>query len=182
MIAHPPGPPAPALSAAGAHAAVRYRLSAGDGRFRWTALGHEVATAAWREHCWDVRDSERRAVVLSVVGGSFRGRTKVALVDHAARRTATFTAGEPVSRAHIGVVADSTGRDLMLVKADGPTGLHVIDATGELLALTSRRRNDPAHGSDLLLTAAGAHVGLHLMLGVTLSLELLRAGALRSVA
>ena len=169
-----PASPAPAT------APVRYRLAMGGGRFRWTVDGAEVATAAWRDHCWDLRDSRRAEVALSLVGASYGGRTRIALVDHAARRTLAFTPGEPVSRAHIGAVIDSAGTPVMLVKADGPTGLHVIDPGGDVLALTSRRRG--GHGCDLLLLPAGARHGVPLMLGVILALELLRAGALRSVA
>lgn len=162
-------------------AALRYRLTTGAGRFRWTVDGRELASAAWRDHCWDLRDSESEAVVLSLVGGSFAGRTKVALVHHAARRTFAFAPAEPLSRAHIGVVSDSSGLPVMSVRADGPTGLHVVDPAGELLALTSRRRGG-GQGFDVLLLPAGTRQGTILVLGVTLALELLRAGALRSVA
>ena len=171
---------APASPAPAAAGPVRYRLATGGGRFRWSVDGTEVATAAWRDHCWDLRDSRRDEVALSLVGASYEGRTRIALVDHAARRTLAFTPCEPVSRASIGAVVDSDGAAIMLVKADGPTGLHVIDPGGEVLALTSRRRG--GHGCDLLLLPAGARQGIPLMLGVTLALELLRAGALRSVA
>lgn len=167
--------------AGGASTAVRYRLSAASGRFRWTCDGREVATAWWRDHCWDLQDSASGAVVLSLVGGSYLGHTRVALVDHPGRRTFTFAPGEPVSRVHIGTLADSDGRPVAVVRADGPTGLHVIDPAGGLLALTSRRRG-PASGCDVLLLPAGATVGATLILGLTLALELLRTGGLRSVA
>ena len=161
--------------------AERYRLSTASGRFRWTCEGREVATAWWRDHCWDLRDSATGAVVLSLVGGSYLGHTRVALVDHPGRRTFTFAPGEPVSRAHIGTLTDTDGAAVVLVRADGPTGLHVIDAGGGMLALTSRRRG-PGSGCDLLLLPAGAALGTTLVLGLTLALELLRSGGLRSVA
>lgn len=160
---------------------VRYLLAAANGRFRWTLDGSEVASAAWREHCWDLREQGNGNVVLSLVGGSYLGRTRVALVDHPARRTYTFAPGEPVSRAHIGTVSDASGAPVMLVRADGPTGLHVIDREGGLLALTSRRRT-PAAGCDVLLLPAGGAIGTAVVFGLTLALELLRAGGLRSVA
>lgn len=160
---------------------VRYLLAAAGGRFRWTHDGAEVASAAWRDHCWDVRDRERGAVVLSLVGGSYLGRTRICLVDHAGRRTFTFAPGEPVSRAHIGTVSDSSATPVMLVRADGPTGLHVIDPAGGMLALTSRRRT-PSSGCDVLVLPAGAELGTAVVLGLTLALELLRVGGLRSVA
>lgn len=161
---------------------VAYRLSAAGGRFRWTRDRTEVASATWRDHCWDVRRSDDDAVMLSLVSGSVGGRTRVALVDHVTRRAATFAVGEPMSRSHIGVVRDSWDGVLMVVRADGPTGLHVINAVGELLALSSRRPRPDRHGCDVLVTPAGAAGGVPLLFGLTLALELLRAGGLRRVA
>lgn len=162
--------------------AIGYRLAVVAGRYRWSVDRHEAASAVWRDHCWDVHDTDRDQVLVSVIAGSDRGRTKVALVDHEGRRTATFVAGEPMSRAHIGAVTDSFGNTLMLVRADGPTGLHVIDRVGGLLVLTSRHRGADSHGCDVLVTAAGAAEGTGLMLGITLALELLRTGLLRRAA
>ena len=165
----------------GTSTAVRYRLSVASGRFRWTCDGREVASAWWRDHCWDLHDGARGAVVLSLVGGSYLGHTRVALVDHPGRRTFTFAPGEPVSRAHIGTVTDTDGNPVVLVRADGPTGLHLIDPRGGMLALTSRRRG-PGSGCDVLVLPAGVAVSTTLVLGLTLALELMRSGGLRSVA
>lgn len=159
-----------------------YRLTAAGGRFRWTRNRTEVASAVWRDHCWDVRRGEDDRVLLSLVGGSVGGRTRIALVDHVTRRAATFAAAEPMSRAQIGVVRDSRDGIVMVVRADGPTGLHVINPVGELLALSSRRRPPDSHGCDILVTPAGSADGSALMFGVTLALELLRTGGLRRVA
>ena len=170
MKVNPPAPPA------------AYRLVAVAGRYRWTNDHREVASALWRDHCWDVHDSEQDRVLVSLVAGSVLGRTKIALVDHVARVARTFVAAEPMTRSHIGEVTDSYGATVLLVRADGPTGLHIIGPDGELLALTSRQRGRESHGCDVLITAAGAAVGTGLLFGVTLVLELLRAGALRHVA
>ncbi len=159
-----------------------YRLAAVAGRYRWSVDHREVASALWREHCWDVHHNERDRVLISLVAGSERGPTRVALVDHEGRRIAAFTAAEPMSRSHIGAVTDGYGETMMVVRADGPTGLHVIDPAGTLLLLTSRHRGRDAHGSDVLVTGAGSEHGTGLILGVTLALELLRSGALRRVA
>lgn len=161
--------------------AVEYRLAVSGGRYRWSVGRREAATAVWRDHCWDVCDSEQGRVLVSLVAGSENGRTKVALVDHEGRRTAAFVSAERMSRADIGTVVDSFGATLMLVRADGPTGLHAIDPEGELLALSSRHRGADAH-CDVLITAAGAAQGTGLMLSVILALELLRAGAIRRAA
>lgn len=161
---------------------VVYRLSVVGRRFRWTVGRTEVASAVWRDRCWDLHPAEGGAPLMSLVGGSLDGHTRVALVDHAARRTATFATAEPMSRSQIGVVRDSTGAVIMVVRADGPTGLHMINSVGELLALSSRRKGPDGQGCDVLLTPAGAATGRMLIFGVTLALELLRAGGLRRAA
>lgn len=161
---------------------VAYRLAATAGRYRWSLEHREVASALWREHCWDVHHNEQGRVLVSLVAGLDRGPTKVALIDHERRRTATFTAADPMSRAYIGEVTDNYGETTMVVRADGPAGLHVIDPAGALLVLTSRNRRRDAHACDVLVTAAGLAHGTGLVLGVTLALELLRSGALRRVA
>jgi hypothetical protein len=158
-----------------------FRLSAAGGRFRWAQGRTEVASAVWRDHCWDVHRGQDDTVVLSLVGGSLAGRTRIALVDHQNRRAATFSTAEPMTRSHIGVVRDSWDAPVMLIRADGPTGLHIINPVGELLALSSRRRPPEGAGCDILVTAEGSLHG-PLMFGVTLALELLRAGALRRAA
>lgn len=165
----------------GTNRSAQYRLSAVGGRFRWVQGRSEVVSAVWRDHCWDIHRSEDDAVLLSLVGGSLGGRTRIALVDHENRRASTFATGEPMSRSHIGVVRNSWDALVMVVRADGPTGLHIIDPSGELLALSSRRRPPESPGCDVLFTPTGAGCGT-LLFGVTLALELLRAGALRRAA
>lgn len=164
-------------------AAGTYHLGAAAGRFRWTSDHQVVVTAAWREHCWDLYDTSGGRPLLSVVAGSVDGHTRVALIDHANRTVATFSSAEPMTREHIGVVRDNFGAIQMVVRADGPTGLHVIDPTGMVLALTSRRRPPEGTGCDLLVTEAGtAADAIHVLFGLTLALELLRTGRLRHVA
>lgn len=167
--------------AVGMRPSASYRLSAASGRFRWTQGRTEVVSAVWRDHCWDVCRSGDDAVLLSLVGGSLGGRTRIALVDHGTRQAATFATGEPMSRSYIGMVRNSWDAQLMVVRADGPTGLHVITPGGEILALSSRRRPPDSPGCDVLVTPTGLESGA-LLFGVTLALELLRAGALRRVA
>ena len=161
---------------------VVYRMSAVGRRFRLAVGRIEVASAVWRDQCWDIHGVDGGPPLMSLVGGSLDGHTRVALVDHASRRTATFVPAEPMSRSHIGVVRDSSGAVIMVVRADGPTGLHMINSVGELLALSSRRKAPDGHGCDVLVTPTGAATGRVLVFGVSLALELLRAGGLRRAA
>lgn len=160
---------------------VAYRLSPVGGRLRWSEGRTEIASAVWRDHCWDIHRSHDDVVLLSLVAGSLDGRTRIALVDHLNRRTCTFSAAEPMSRSHIGMIRDSWDAPLMLVRADGPTGLHIINPAGELLALSSRRRPPESAGCDVLVTPQGSTRDA-LLFGVTLALELLRGGALHRPA
>ncbi|MGH9281573.1 MAG: hypothetical protein ACRD0S_01415 [Acidimicrobiales bacterium] len=159
-----------------------YRLLVAGGRYRWIAEHRQAASAVWRQHSWDVMDATGEVALVSLVAAVHESRTRIALVDHEGRRATTFTGAEPMTRAQIGTLSDSWGNPLLMVRADGPTGLHLIDPAGNLLALTSRQRSRDAHGCDVLVTAAGAALGRGLVLGMTLALELLRAGALRRVA
>jgi hypothetical protein len=159
-----------------------YRMVVAGGRYRWLAGRREAMSAAWRQHGWDVVVPGRDTALVSLVPALQEGRTKIALVDHERRRATTFVAAEPMTRAQIGTVHDSWGQPLLHVRADGPTGLHLITPDGRLLALSSRNRGRDGASHDVLVTADGAELGTSLLFGVTLALELLRAGALRRVA
>lgn len=130
-----------------------------------------MAWAVERDGRWDVTDADTGHVAVSVIPATTNGRPKVALVDHRARLVATFTPNG-TDRDGLGLVLDSYERLLMAVRTDGPTGTHVIDAAGTVLALTDRH---PGSGEvDILLTGAGAPRTETLVFGVTLALELLR--------
>ncbi|MGH9179383.1 MAG: hypothetical protein ACRD0N_12625 [Acidimicrobiales bacterium] len=165
-----------------AQVAEAYHLVGAGGRYRWLAGRREVMSAAWRQHGWDVVAPGRDPALVSLVPALREGRTRIALVDHERRRATTFVAAEPMTRAQIGTVHDSWGHLLLQVRADGPTGLHLITPDGRLLSLSSRNRGRDSGGHDVLVTPAGAELGTSLLFGVTLALELLRAGALRRVA
>ena len=98
------------------------------------------------------------------------------MVEHRHRAVATFFPGH--NDDNIGLVRDSHNQVLMAVRADGPTGIHVVDNDGRVLALASRHRPDEAVGLDLLLTKDGASRNQTIVFGVSLALELLRVGAL----
>ena len=165
-----------------AQVAEGYHLVIAGGRYRWLAGRREVASAAWQPHGWDVVPADGGSALVSLVPALQDGRTRIALVDHDRRRAATFAAAEPMTRAQIGTVRDSWGHPLLQVRADGPTGLHLITPDGRLLALSSRNRGREGAGHDVLVTPAGDELGTSLLFAVTLALELLRAGALRRVA
>ncbi|HZQ27020.1 MAG TPA: hypothetical protein VFA94_04910, partial [Acidimicrobiales bacterium] len=82
----------------------------------------------------------------------------------------------------LGIVRDSFGNVLLLVRTDGPTGLHVIDLEGNVLALASTLPGRTRPGLDILVTGTRARQRIHLVLALTLAVELLRLDDLRTVA
>jgi hypothetical protein len=154
-----------------------YRLEPRPGGYRWTLDGEEVVSARLRDGSWDVFDAEsgRLAVTLVAVAGD---RTKVAMTDHRHRTVATFVPTRADGSSGFGLVRDGQDDLLMAVRGDGPTGMHVIDANGEVLALASRHRPASEVGMDLLLTRAGGSRSQTILFGLSLALELLRVGEL----
>ena len=162
---------------------VTYRLTAWSDGYRWTIDDDEVATARFHDGTWDVFDLEGTRPALTLVPVDVDGTTRVALVDHRSRLVATFAPSDPAGGG-IGVIRDGYDRILMLVRGDGPTGIHVIDAMGNVLALASRLADRERVGLDLLVLARDTvpSAGPLLVLGVSLLVELVRVGELRRAA
>jgi hypothetical protein len=79
-------------------------------------------------------------------------------------------------------VRDGYERIVLLARGDGPTGIHLIDSAGNVVALAGRTSRGRI-GLDILVLGRAAEVSGHpLVLGVTLLLELSRVGELRRVA
>lgn len=163
---------------------VTYRLAeAGSGAFRWTVDGEERATAALRDGTWDLYDLEGARPAATLVPVEVDGVTRVALVDHRARLVATFSPPPVEGGPGLGIVRDGYDRVLLLVRADGPTGIHMIDAGGNVVALAGQVGAEGRVGLDLLvLGRAAERITLMLVLGVSLLLELGRVGRLGRVA
>jgi hypothetical protein len=157
-----------------------YRLSTHEGRYRWYLEGEEVATAAWRDGTWDVKDTGSDRVAVTLIGVENDSRTRVAMVDHLNRLVATFTPAED-GNGGVGLVRDSYDKVVMAVRNDGPTGTHIVDTDGRVLAMASRVAGPKQQGLDLLLTRAGVERTETIVFGVTLATELLRQGQLSTV-
>lgn len=160
---------------------VTYRLSEAADGYRWTVDGDEVAYAAWRDGTWDYFDLHGTRPAMTLVPVEVDGTTRVALVDHRSRLVCTYTPS-PEEGPGIGVVRDGYERIVLLARNDGPTGIHVIDAQGNVVALAGRTPRGRI-GLDILVLGRAAEVSGHpLVLGLTLLLELARVGELRRVA
>jgi hypothetical protein len=158
-----------------------YRLTASPRGYFWTVDGHELSHAIYRDGTWDVHDTGTGRAVMTIVPVDDAGVARVALVDHVDRVVSTFSPGGLEDGA-LGVVRDSWGDVLLLVRNDGPTGIHMIDVDGEVLALASTLPGRTRPGLDILVTGAGARNRNRMVLSLTLAVELLRLDDLRPVA
>jgi hypothetical protein len=152
-----------------------FRLTPTESGYLWASDGREVAVAQQRDGRWDVVDVDTGHVAVTLIPAQTADGCKIALIDHRARLVATFAPGDS-DRNGLGLLLDSYERLLMAVRADGPTGTHVIDAEGTVLALSAAAGSGSAE-IDILLTGAGALRTETLVFGVTLALELVRRGA-----
>ncbi len=149
-----------------------YRLEPHDGGYRWSLDGEEVVSAVGHEGTWDVIDSDSGKVAVSLIAAAEGNGNRIAMVDHRHRAVATYVPAVNVAGS-MGLVRDSHDRVLMAVRADGPTGIHVVDNEGKVLALASRHR-PKLRGLDLLITRAGASGNETIVFAVSLALELMR--------
>lgn len=151
---------------------VSYHLTATDGGYQWTRDGVPVVTATPRHGAWNVvgEGGAALAVTVTVDGGDRDER--VSLVDQRSGLGGTLAASDRGGF----VVCDDDDRVVMAVRADGPSGLHLVDAEGYVLALASRPGGRRRHGLDLLVTTRGNAGPESLVFGVSLALELLAGG------
>ena len=148
-----------------------YRLEGLAGGYRWLLDGEEVVSATPHDGSWDVVDTDSGKVAMTLVCASEEPGSRVAMVDHRHRAVAAFVPSAADSLS-IGLVRDTHDRVLMAVRADGPTGIHVVDSDGRVLALASRHhQNRP--GLDLLVTRAGASRNETIVFALSLVLELM---------
>ena len=69
------------------------------------------------------------------------------------------------------MLVDGLDRLVFALRGDGPTGIHVIDPRGDVVALASRASGQ-AGGLDVLVTDAGSGAVTTLVLGLLLAVEL----------
>jgi len=165
----------------GSPAPASYRLVATGTSYHWLAEDLPVLEASWAGGMWHLRETGQDRVALTLLAVAHGNTTRVALVDDRARLAATITPA-PAATGNIGIVRDRHERVLFLVRSDGPTGVHVIDTEGNVVALASRSAGSQGIGLDVLVTRPGVRRQELVLFAVTLALELIRAGELRPVA
>jgi hypothetical protein len=124
-----------------------------------------------------VAEAVSHEVRVTLVGARREDGAGVALVDHRLHSAATFTPGERGAAGDSGMVRDAGGAAYMALRTDGPTGIHIVDPHGRVLALVSRRPPQRV-GLDVLVTRAAGSANEPMILGVSLALQLLATGEL----
>lgn len=135
-----------------------------------------MAEATTVHGLWQIQDSRRRHVVTlmpvpsNVEDTSSAFRPELALVGPSARLIGTIDRGDD-ERGRAGATArDDAGNGVLVMRGDGPTGGHIVDRTGEIVAIASW--DDQTGNTDLLVTAHGARQPLSLVFGLLLAIEL----------
>lgn len=119
-------------------AAASYRLT-GDGYlYEWRAGDALIAAATWSGTTGHVRRAGETLITHTLVGVADPAR--VAVVGEEARLVATLVDAGAMTQ-----VWDPADDLCLLVKSDGPTGIHAIDPQGNVVALASRD-HVPGHG------------------------------------
>ena len=157
-----------------------YQLVAAGRRYRWLVNGEESAAATFRDETWDIADAATGKVEVTIIPVIVDDVHRVAVVDHKSRTACTYTPVGAEESAAVGIVRDSHNEPMLVVRGDGPTGLHVTDVNGAVIAMAGTPE-DAEVGLDILVTRTGAG-HRRLLLGLTLAIELLRTGGLRPVS
>ncbi len=157
-------------------ASVSFVLQRTRDRFIWYHEGTLVAEATAVHGVWQIQDSRRRRVVtlmpVAVPGDDGRGESKaeLALVGPTARLIGTIDRGDEDRGRADATARDDAGNPLLVMRGDGPSGGHVVDRTGEIIAIASW--DDQQSNTDLLITPNGARQPLALVFGLLLAIEL----------
>ena len=154
-----------------------FRLARRGADYRWSVDGEVVATASLDDGRWEVVDAHTGTPAMTLIPVLTPTGVKVAVADHRSRRVTTFFPGSSGGSA-LGMLLDGFDRMIFAVRGDGPTGIHVINPRGDVVALASRVQV-PAGGLDVLVTDTGAGSVPTIVFGLLLAVEL--AGLATSV-
>ena len=153
---------------------VAFAVAHSDERVEWIAEDAVVADATPVHGLWRIVDAHGRHVVtlmpLSPAAGE--DHPAVALVGPSARVLGTIHRDEDDRGRSDAITRDDDGLTVLVMRGDGPTGSHIIDCEGEVVAVSSWGEHDGV--TDLLVTASGSRQSLALVFGLVLAGELTR--------
>jgi hypothetical protein len=165
-----------------------FSLQASQERYVWMSHSGAIAEAHQEAGLWQVHGANRGERLLTLVAIEVERQIRVALLDSWLRSIATVVVDPVVlarkssrARREIGYVKNRRDENVLAIFGDGPTGLHLVNRAGEVIALASsfpgRRK-----GLDVIVTSPEAAPTPVTLGGLLLSVELARAGQLRPVA
>lgn len=156
--------PAPELSETCAYCAQRFdapstfELRADLTGFVWRTPKMEIAQARIEDGIWRLYANGSQRPAISMLAIRRDGRYTVALLDEALDKIATVVVRLENtqlarSKRFIAVVNDDH-QTVMVIHGDGPTGYHLVNKLGDVLALASPKDGFALSGLDVLLTGA----------------------------
>ena len=152
-----------------------------DDRVEWIAEGTVVASAVTVHGLWQILDARGRHVVTLMPRNPTAGEDQpgVALIGPSAKLLGTIRPDEDDRGRSDAITSDQDGQTVLVMRGDGPTGSHIVDRQGEVVAVSSWGDQDGV--TDLLVTASGTGQSLALVFGLVLAGELTRQAPHRLV-
>ncbi len=135
-----------------------FELKADLTGFIWRTPEIEIAQARIEDGIWRLYVNGAQRPAISMLAIRRDGRYSVALLDEALDKIATVVVRLdptqlPRSKRFIAVVNDDA-QTVMVIHGDGPTGYHLVNKLGDVLALASPKEGFALTGLDVLLTGA----------------------------
>ena len=158
-----------------------YRVAPGATGYQW--LRHEsVLVLEGRQSVgvWRLCRPGSEEAVLTLQATDGPGGASPTLTDGHGDVVAALIqpSGDPGALA---LVHDGGSRLVAVARGDGPSGIHLVDARGEVTALASRAGSGARVALDVLVTRPSRDAGEAMLFGILLGLELSRLGELRGV-
>lgn len=158
------GLPAPNDSTACAYCGQHYNapctfeLVPGRTSFIWRTAAVDLAEARIEDGIWRLYAPSAQRPQVSMLAIRRESRYTVALLDQDLNKLATVIVrcddfSSNASKRFLAVVNDDSKTNVV-VHGDGPTGYHLVDRFGEILAIASPREGFVLAGFDVLLTAS----------------------------
>ena len=158
-----------------------YRVAPGVAGYQW--LRHEsvlVLEAHPSVGVWRLCRPGSEEAVLTLQATDGPGGASPALIDGHGEVVATLAQPSGDAGA-LALVHDGGSKLVAVARGDGPSGIHLVDGTGEVTALASRAGTGARIALDVLVTRPSADAGEAMLFGILLALELSRLGELRGV-
>ncbi len=130
-----------------------YQLIGDKDGFHWLAGETEVAIAVPLDDVWQIRHASTHTSQFYLISHQLEGKVSTALLNRALQPSTTMVFNLPSSK-HAPVFAriqTADGRSRMAMKVDGPTGLHLIDSSGDVVLIGSAKNGPIGSGLDVLI-------------------------------